>query len=84
MKNYEATEIAYKNGYEAGKRDATENNVGHKTNADRIRAMSDEELAVMFCGLCDSIEICSRCPAQNDCPGTSAAAWTAWLKMEVH
>lgn len=30
MNNYEATEIAYKNGYEAGKKFATDNNVGDK------------------------------------------------------
>jgi hypothetical protein len=49
MNKYTATEEAYKHGYEkgyaAGKRDATDNNVGRKTNADRIRAMSDDELA---------------------------------------
>ena len=43
MKTYEATEQAYKNGYEQGKKDAlTKIPV---TNADLIRAMSDEELA---------------------------------------
>ena len=30
MKTYEATEQAYKNGYEKGYADATDNNVGHK------------------------------------------------------
>lgn len=49
MKNYDATERAFENGYEKGYEDgkkvATDNNVGHKTNADRIRAMSDDELA---------------------------------------
>ena len=39
-----ATEQAYKNGYEAGKRDAYKLSAT-KTNADRIRAMSDGELA---------------------------------------
>ena len=29
---------------------ATDTDVGHKTNADRIRAMSDEELAQFICG----------------------------------
>lgn len=49
MDKYTATEEAFKHGYEkgyeAGKKVATDNNVGHKTNADRIRAMSDDELA---------------------------------------
>jgi hypothetical protein len=51
MKTFEATERAYKNGYEQGYKDALvkDNNVPSKwipvTKADRIRAMSDEELA---------------------------------------
>ena len=56
MKVQDAIEQAYKNGYEAGVKSVTDNNVGGKmtptdkdtnvlTNADRIRAMSDEELA---------------------------------------
>ncbi len=32
-------------------RDATDTNVGHKTNADRIRAMTDEELADLIVGI---------------------------------
>jgi hypothetical protein len=55
MDKYTATEEAYKHGYEkgyeAGKRDATDNKVGCKTNADRIRAMSDEELAREFAAI---------------------------------
>ena len=148
MNNYEATEIAYKNGYEAGKRDAlkqysvtseklvellnkanaecvgtdcfegckfyaendclyklmadvliangvtiaTDNNVGDKmtptaenlsavdkdtnvlTNADRIRAMSDEELAKHFSGMiCDINEGVEY----HENPNT----WLEWLKQ---
>ena len=51
------------------------------TNADRIRAMSDEELSVWIAGI-------SECPA---CPkgGTECDAWTCdgawleWLKQEA-
>ena len=38
-----------------------------KTNADRIRSMSDEELARFLCGLIPS-DICSiRCPGKDFC-----------------
>ena len=53
MKTYEATETAYKNGYEQGKKDAlTKIPV---TKADRIRAMSDEELVnfINHFNICD-------------------------------
>ena len=33
--------------------DVTDKNVGKMTNADRIRAMSDEELALWICGVYD-------------------------------
>lgn len=57
-------EEAYKRGYEAGVKSVTDNNVGGKmsptdkdinvlTNADRIRAMSDAELAEFLCGVYD-------------------------------
>ena len=51
-----------------------------KTNADRIRAMTDEELAQMFwetasCELCKlKKQYCS-----DDCKGT----WLDWLKEEA-
>lgn len=50
MDNYTATEMAYKNGYEQGLKDAAMREQDAKdtnvlTNADRIRAMTDEELA---------------------------------------
>ena len=62
--------------------DVTDKNVGKMTNADRIRAMSDEELAVFladadveYChvGLCKDGETCRICclkwlqmPAEED------------------
>ena len=50
-----------------------------KTNADRIRAMSDEELAEKA----SRMSFCSGCPV-NDCcgcePGECAKAWLAWLR----
>ena len=55
-----------------------------KTNADRIRSMSDAELAGFFCdiGNCDR-----RCPAKiGDCifsDAMCAGAWLDWLKQEA-
>lgn len=50
MDKYTATEQAYKNGYEkgyeAGRKSAKDTNV--LTKADRIRAMSDEEMAILL------------------------------------
>lgn len=53
------------------------------TNADRIRAMSDEELAGMFCKRCQAREWCCGCPAEKDwphCPDESFGAWKEWLR----
>ena len=50
------------------------------TNADRIRAMSDKELATMFTEICHGLEFCYSCPAVNNCPGESPALWLGWLK----
>ena len=44
------------------------------TNADRIRAMSDEELAVWLCGLFSVLTCYTHCPGCdfcNDADGTS-------------
>jgi hypothetical protein len=57
-----------------------------QTNADRIRAMSDEELAEMLCNACAFMESCSGCPAEKNCPrcpGESVGAWEEWLKQPV-
>lgn len=57
---------------------------GIKTNADRIRAMTDEELAYM---LVDIGECDRRCPAKTDTcifsDSTCRMAWLDWLKQEV-
>lgn len=53
------------------------------TNADRIRAMSDEELATMFYGMCCGMELCDGCIAVNDCPGENANWWYNWLRQPV-
>lgn len=79
------------NCYWAG-RDVTEPDHGHcfvgyipKTNADRIRAMTDEELAEILSdgcchGLCD-------CPdnfkGMGETPSDCKACWLDWLKQEV-
>jgi len=55
-----------------------------KTNADKIRAMSDEELAVWMCD-----RSCSLCPLK-DCKGRMEVGrtvcynrWLDWLRQEV-
>ena len=52
-----------------------------KSNADRIRAMSDEELAVMFFNYHFSF----TCPEQgcHDCKESCMDCWLEWLKEEV-
>ena len=52
------------------------------TNADRIRAMSDEELAVWMCDMCVCSECCTACIAKPPaCPGESEGAWLEWLQQ---
>jgi len=54
-----------------------------KTNADRIRSMSDEELARLFadgnCGYCRIHDFCFAKGCQIDCEDV----WLDWLKQEV-
>ena len=54
------------------------------TNAERIRAMSDEELASYFCN--DGL-MCAECPIAKFCnesvEKTCELTWLAWLKQEV-
>ena len=56
-----------------------------RTNADRIRNMTDEEIADF---LCDIGECDRRCPAKiGDCifsDSTCRIAWLEWLKEEVN
>lgn len=53
------------------------------TNADRIRAMSDEELARLFaddnCGYCHIHDFCFAKGCQIDCENM----WLDWLKAPV-
>lgn len=65
------------NGYQNWESDAM-------TNADRIRAMSDEELAKFFhdmiqdCG-CNNVPCQQFCKAARNCE----LAWLNWLKKEA-
>ena len=52
-----------------------------QTNADRIRAKTDKELAELFYDICLGMEFCDYCPAVNNCPGESVIAWEDWLKQ---
>ncbi|MBQ6535494.1 MAG: hypothetical protein IJI40_01760 [Firmicutes bacterium] len=54
------------------------------TNGDRIRAMTDEELAAWHEHVsvgCDYI--LPKCDAFNYCIGVCKKAWLDWLKQEV-
>ena len=56
------------------------------TNADRIRAMSDDELAELFHGFCDNGERCVYCPLyEKSCAGvhSDVPKWLEWLQLPV-
>lgn len=76
MDIYTMQEEAYKRGYDAGVKSVTDNNVGHKmsptdkdtnvlTKADRIRSMSDIDLAEFLCSITDCYD--GKCPAVEYC-----------------
>lgn len=48
------------------------------TNADRLRAMSDEELADWFVSLGGEV-----CPFVGDCQHSCRQCWLDWLRQEV-
>lgn len=52
------------------------------TNADRIRAMSDEELATLLSELCQNGENCYSCPLfGKSCGGINGlSGWLDWAK----
>ena len=51
------------------------------TNADKIRAMSDEELAEWFCTMCNWGDFC---PYRDECdPGEEHSGVIKWLKQEA-
>ena len=56
--------------------------VTHKTNADRIRSMSDEEIAKWICSIMTA-ECCDqRCPGRDICnPGSNGLV--KWMKQPV-
>lgn len=63
-----------------------------QTNADRIRAMSDEELGQVFGAWCDAGD-CANCPELTGdfmrgkmfgvCPLSRKMSWREWLKQPV-
>ena len=55
----------------------------HKTNADRIRAMNDEELAEWICEFSDCDYRCPIGGANISCVYGCAYALLVWLKQEV-
>jgi hypothetical protein len=73
MDIYMASEEAYKRGLEDGKRIAKDTNA--LTNADRIRAMTDEELREFMC----SITNCRACPYEK----WFGCGLREWLKQPV-
>lgn len=57
-----------------------------QTNADRIRAMSDEELAELFHGFCDNGDRCVYCPLyEKKCAGVHSdeQAWIEFMRQPV-
>lgn len=57
-----------------------------KTNSDRIRAMTDEELAEIIRGSCRGF-ICYSCPLKRFCnevlEQTETGDWLDWLRSQV-
>ena len=58
------------------------------TNADRIRAMTDEELAELIentidCGICKDMANCDVCPVSTDNERDCHKYWLDWLKQEA-
>lgn len=82
--------LAYEDGYKKGKAETEAyllhcGDVTPVTNADRIRAMTDEELASYLTGVWYSFEempgmcdVCGKNSIQNCCD-----CWLDWLKQEV-
>lgn len=52
-----------------------------KTNADAIRAMTDEELAEFLCDISDCKP--DYCPAYYECMKTEHGTMKKWLQSEV-
>lgn len=46
------------------------------TNANRIRAMTDEELAELFCGM----TYCQECPHRDSCDKQAGEGYLPWLR----
>ena len=81
---------AFFEGYEAGKKDAEFYmlHCGDETpvsNGDRIRSMSDEELAMWLIRILDKADSkCSCLPCSDFCNGKSCKdGMIDWLKQEV-
>lgn len=53
-----------------------------QTNAERIRNMEDDELAIW---LCENIKVCSECIAEGFCKptGEQANGMLEWLKQDA-
>ena len=53
-----------------------------KTNADRFRAMSDEELAKLLYGFCENSIACWDCQHfDSGCGGKKYESWVEWLQQ---
>ena len=53
-----------------------------KTNADRIRAMSDEELARLLCSIIPGPECMQTCPGRDMCKGGIFGLFE-WVSREL-
>ena len=63
--------------------DFVRNNIEPQTNADRIRAMSDEELAEFLCGVYDEDECDGKYICGFTIPDYDEYRIVEWLKSEV-
>ena len=78
--------LAYEDGYKKGKAETEayllqSGDVTPVTNADRIRAMTDDELAEWLSDMHDAV----TCPNGGaiDCNPSCKRCWLNWLKQEV-
>ena len=53
------------------------------TNAEKIRAMSDEELAEWFASQYNDCDLCPDYIYAGNCPDGCKKKWLDWLRQEV-